>query len=146
MRNQSLNSEKLYFEGKKACKRYGEDRVYGNENIKDEEYSFYLIVFDKVYRSIRRQFYYNFEKEYIIESLKNRKGNCDWQKCKGCCGDLLIKCKEFDEKTGLCKVWENEKKMLCGGGIIKEYPFDERDKSLRTRKKCTYYWEKEARK
>lgn len=99
-----------------------------------------IIIIDKVYRSIRRQYYYKFNKAYVEKSLKERKGICNWQKCKGCCGDLLIKCKEFEERTGACKVFNDESKMPCGGGIIKEYPYDEGDKSLQTKSKCTYYW------
>jgi hypothetical protein len=114
--------------------------IKGIESLK---YNKIEIITDKIWRSIRRWYYYNLKPNYIKQSLKNRKGKCEYWKCGGCCDDLIFNrksCEYFNKKTGECKAW-NTKQFPCSQKL-KEYPFDEKDKSLRTKQKCTYYWEK----
>jgi hypothetical protein len=99
------------------------------------------VIIDKVWRSIRRKYYYSFKQEYIKESIKTRKGICNWQDCKGCCRELIIKCNLFEESTGKCKEWEHPEKMNCNKQMSIDYPFDEKDKCAKSKNKCTYYWE-----
>jgi len=93
---------------------------------------------------LRRNFYMTFRKKYIEQNLKKRKGGC--KKC-GCCGyahnhrigRFLIVCRYWDQKTGLCTVWE-EKGFDALPYICKVYPFDEKDTCKYI--DCGYFWEK----
>ena len=84
----------------------------------------------------RRFYYLNFNKKYVEESLKKRKGKCNK---KGCCC-MITHCKYFDKRTKLCSIWLKEGKdalpLTC-----KQYPFDEKDKMPEVKKNCGFYWE-----
>lgn len=91
----------------------------------------------KLWQIIRRRYYFYFKRDKILKSIKQRKGNCT--NCGLCCSKSIFgfKCKQFDEKTNSCKVYNTpEMPLLCY-----YYPFDEKDKWDFTKQECGYWWD-----
>lgn len=85
-------------------------------------------------RNFRALYYFAFRTNYVIESLKARKGFC--KQC-GCCGEEDFICKNFNSQNKKCPLW-NRLPLIC-----KIYPFDEKDKSTFSKANCGFYWKKE---
>jgi len=102
-----------------------------NTIIKDELKS--------ILREIRRIYYLNFRKDYVMEQLRKRKGKCGRH---GCC-DLTVLCKLFSRKCldkkdrTRCLKWNNLP-FSCYA-----YPFDEKDKHHLTKDICNFHWSNE---
>lgn len=99
------------------------------------------MILNKLFHSLtcrpRTWFLTKFNKKYVEESIKRRKGYCS-EKCGACCFGRLIPCEYFNFKTNHCAIYGSPKwKKDCD---TPSYPFDFKQLSPSARKKCTYYW------
>ncbi len=70
----------------------------------------------------------------MLKSIAERKGYCDYKKCgRICCGYYPCEYLGCDSK---CKV-NDTKPEVC-----RLFPFDEKDKPMRMKVFCEYYWER----
>ena len=93
-----------------------------------------LEILDSIWREIRRWYYFNFNMNYVEQSIAKRKGKCSM--CSCCDNQIkLLKCKH--SKGKICEVWDTEKMPLR----CKLYPFDEKDKAKFARSYCTFRWD-----
>lgn len=73
-----------------------------------------------IYHCLRNFYFFNFNKEYIANSLAKRKGKCN--NCGKCCHDVFgITCMYYDLKNKKCKIHEFKSilRPLC-----KIFPYD----------------------
>lgn len=70
---------------------------------------------------IRRFYYCNFNKTYVIEQIMNRKGHCS--QCGKCCY-FLFKCPFLGFKNGksYCTIYDKKRPKQCVA-----FPIDEKD-------------------
>lgn len=87
---------------------------------------------------LRKLYYVIFRRQYVLKSIKNRKGAC---KACGCCkvSWFYSNCKYFDKSNGLCLLWK-EKGIDAIPFLCRLYPFDEKDKCEYSKTNCGYYW------
>ncbi|MFA6022481.1 MAG: YkgJ family cysteine cluster protein [Candidatus Pacearchaeota archaeon] len=84
----------------------------------------------KLPNRIRRQVMQISDKDYIINKLNKRIGQC--KKCGQCCKG----CKFLDTETKLCKVYD-DRPWLCH----KDFPLDKLDQKIWGVKNCGYNFE-----
>lgn len=87
----------------------------------------------RLWNRLRLFFFYNFNPPYIINKLKERKGECN--QCGSCC--TIGGCFYVNDK-GKCTVY-NSRPRWCHI----DFPIDNTDlKASCVKGKCGYYWDK----
>ena len=90
------------------------------------------ITVEDIYLYLRRLFYYYFKRKQMMKSIANREGYCNYKVCGDLCCNVF--CSMFDTTSKECVI-SNKKPIFCS-----IYPFDEKDKSIRIKSLCTFYW------
>ena len=87
---------------------------------------------EMVYLRIRFWFYWYFKRQYVLDGIKNIKGECHKNCSIICCG--YWGCKHYNCKTGKCMNYNN--RPIC----CIYAPFDEKQKPERIKKVCRLSW------
>ena len=83
----------------------------------------------KVVDGYRRFIIQKFNKNYLKQKLKKRKGKC--LKCGKCCEGCMF----LNKKTHLCKIYSHRPRLMC----YKEFPLDKFDQKIwHVEKVCGY--------
>jgi hypothetical protein len=68
------------------------------------------------------------DKDYVKRKTAKRTGEC--RKCGDCCSD----CDYLDQKTRLCKVYDNRPRVFC----YKDFPLSKFDQDIWEVRNCGY--------
>ena len=88
----------------------------------------------KIYRVLRRYFFFYFRRKEMIRRYMNLTRNKSCAAC-GCCGAKSHSCKYFDRESRRCIVWGTGKMPL----LCKITPFDEKDINDYIRDNCVFF-------